>query len=217
MSSFVSRDEWGARAPRPGPGLLDPTEVVGLAVHWPAIASPVHGKRAVKAALRGWQDFHMDVRGWSDIAYQRVIDIDGNRYQGRGLGVQSGANGDEDVNDTYGALLLVLAPGEEPSPAMMRAARSEVRRHRLLFPGSRYIKGHSDIRPEPTACPGPILTRYIRLRLFEPPKPWSPVVLRRRVTRALAEAEEAPDKTPGIDAVRRRLQRTLALLERNTQ
>ena len=215
MGEFISRDAWGARAPRPGPGPLDPAEVKGIALHWPGITTPIRGIPDVKRALRAWQDYHMDDRGWSDLAYQQVVDQDGNRYQGRGLGVQSGANGDEFVNETYGALLLVLAPGEKPTPAMVNATQRVIRRHRAVFHNSGQIVGHGQIRPGGTTCPGPLVQDLIDAGRFEPPPPWTPVVLRRRVTRSLAEAEEAPDKTPGIDRTRRRLQLILDRLERD--
>lgn len=161
-----SRSDWGARAPKGGPGSLDPSEVEGIALHWPAMKSPLRTPADVKAALRGWQNYHMDGHGWSDIAYQVAVDQDGNRYELRGLRTQSGANGDAAVNQRFGAILLVLAPGEEPSAAMMREARAVIAEHRALFPKSRRVVGHSQIRPEGTACPGPIVQRLINAGAF---------------------------------------------------
>lgn len=166
--THVSRHEWGARAGRTGPGKLGRLEVRGLALHWPAMSRPLRGIKAVSAALRGWQAYHMDGLGWSDIAYQVAFDQDGNVYRLRGLRTQSGANGDGPVNETYGAFLLVLAPGEAPTDAMVRTVRRYVRAHRAVFPNSRTIVGHNDIRPEPTACPGPIVSRYIAAGTFNP-------------------------------------------------
>lgn len=165
--TFLTRADWGARPPRQGPGPLDPLDVIGIALHWPAMAKPLRGD-AVSAALRSWQDYHMDTRGWSDIAYQEAIDQDGNVYELRGLHTQSGANGDTDVNEEYGALLLVLAPGELPTPELMTATRARIARHRTLFPQSRRVVGHQQIRPEPTACPGPIVQKLIDADRFNP-------------------------------------------------
>lgn len=156
-----SRSDWSARPGTPGPGRLDPQHVRGLALHWPGLAKPMRGDLNVMAALRSWQNMHMDTRGWSDLAYQETIDQDGNVYAGRGLRVQSGANGDEDTNQRFGAILLVIAPGEEPTEALIKALRRRIRRHRELFPRSTRIVGHCDIRPEPTACPGPAVTALI--------------------------------------------------------
>jgi hypothetical protein len=136
------------------------------------MSKPIRGVAAVKAALRGWQDFHMDDRGWSDIAYQVAADQDGNRYLLRGLDTQSAANGDQDVNDDFGAVLLILAPGEEPSSKMIREVRRIVVDHRQLFPRSDVLVGHNEVRPEGTQCPGPIVQRHLEAGTFEPqPEP----------------------------------------------
>lgn len=163
-----NRQEWGARAASGGPGRLTPARVRGIVLHWPAMSAPLRTPEAVKAALRNWQRFHMDTNGWSDIAYQEAIDQAGNVYALRGLRIQSGANGSTEVNETLGALLLVLAPGEAPSAAMIEAVRRRIKRHRDLFPNSRAIVGHGDVRPEPTECPGPAVRAAIEAGTFEP-------------------------------------------------
>jgi hypothetical protein len=163
-----SRAEWGARPSKGGPGSLTSSRVEGIALHWPAMSKPLRGREAVAAALRGWQNYHMDGHGWSDIAYQVAVDQDGNRYELRGLATTSGANGDSDVNARFGAVLLILAPGEEPTDAMVTEVRNVVADHRRLFPNSRRIVGHGQIRPDGTACPGPAAQRLIDDGAFDP-------------------------------------------------
>lgn len=194
---YVTRKEWGAAPRRGGPGLLQPSRVEGLAVHWPATSQPIRGVANVSAALRGWQRYHQQTLGWSDIGYQEAIDQDGNVYRLRGLAVQSGANGNTDVNERFGALLLVLAPGEDLSPAMIAAVRRRVARHRDKFPNSRRIVGHADIRPEPTACPGPAATAAIRAGKLNPQVS--------QVTRARRRLEAGVD---ALEAAGRHLART---------
>lgn len=160
MTRFT-REAIGLR-PAKGRTPLDGRNVRGIALHWPAIAKPIHGAAAVQSALRGWQDYHMDGHGWSDIAYQEAIDQDGNSYLLRGLATRSAANGDEDVNSVYGALLLVLAPGERPSKAMHLTVQRRINRHAELFHLSTKVVGHQDVRPEPTSCPGPVVMAAIR-------------------------------------------------------
>jgi hypothetical protein len=192
MTTF-SRAQWGARASRGGPGPLDPSEVTSIALHWPAMSKPLRGVENIKAALRGWQAYHMDGHGWSDIGYQEAYDQDGNTYVLRSLSIQSGANGDTAANEANGAVLLILAPGEQPTDAMMSAVRDGVRRHRALFPKSVGVKGHTDVRPEPTACPGPITLGLIRAGAFEPvaPRPQRPLIRRtlRKITTAIQQAK----------------------------
>lgn len=165
--THYDRAEWGARPPEAVYD-LDRRDVVGVALHWPAMAHPLPTVRLVMDALQDWQAYHMDVKGWSDIAYQLAFDQLGNVYRLRGLRHRSAANGDEHVNQLYGAFLLILAPGEQPSTAMVRRVRRYIKVFRRLYPRGTRIVGHNDIRPEPTACPGPIVSRLIDQGRFTP-------------------------------------------------
>lgn len=159
---------WGARKRRRHPGTLDPRQVVGIALHWPGMSKPLRTTTEVKAALRGWQNYHMDTNGWSDIAYQVAFDQAGHVYRLRGLRHRSAANGNTDLNLRYGAFLLILAPGEQPSEQMQKRVRKWVRKHRRRFPNSTRIVGHGTIRPGGTACPGPAVNAAINAGRFEP-------------------------------------------------
>lgn len=173
--THYNRHEIGLRPREPGPGLLTPARVRGIAFHWPGVENPIHGVTAVKAALRQWQALHMDTDqiaegGASDIAYQRAIDQAGNTYGLRGLRHQSGANGSTEVNEAYGAVLLVLAIGEAPSEEMIAAARRTVAGFRERFPQGTAIVGHRDVRPEGTQCPGDKVMALIHEDRFRPHK-----------------------------------------------
>jgi hypothetical protein len=157
MTTYLPRSAWNARESR-GSSPLNPAEVVGIAVHWPGMAKPIDavgdtGKARIASALRGWQDYHMDVRGWSDIAYQVAIDQAGRAWTLRGW-TRSAANGDTDVNSRYGAALLILGPGEEPTAAMKDTTRNVITDFRVFFPAGLQIKPHSYVRPAGTDCPG---------------------------------------------------------------
>jgi hypothetical protein len=118
--------------------------------------------------LRGWQAFHMDSRGWSDIAYQVAVDQAGRAWVLRGLRMQSGANGDLTLNQQYGAILLVLVTGEQPSSAMKATVRGVVADFRRSFPRGTRIVPHSGIRPGGTDCPGPAARAAIARGDFTP-------------------------------------------------
>lgn len=164
--SRISRKQWGARRRRHHPGRLDPSDVRGIVLHWPAMSGRVHTAAGAIASLRGWQNYHMDTHGWSDIAYQEAIDQLGNVYVLRGLKNRPAANGTTTTNGQYGALLLIVGPGEEPSAAMIAAVRRRVARHRELFPSSRRIVGHGDLKA--TTCPGNVVRDHIADGTFEP-------------------------------------------------
>lgn len=159
----VTRLAWGARKRLRHPGTLNRDAVVGVALHWPGMGrTPARNPEHVKQLLRGWQRMHQDDKGWSDIAYQVAVDQWGNCYSLRGKRHMSAANGTRALNLTYGAVLLVLADGEEPSAAMVKATNRLIKRYRKLFPNATRIVGHGDIRPGGTACPGPWVSRAIR-------------------------------------------------------
>lgn len=167
MVTYLPRSAWGARAAK-GSTALVPSEVLNVAVHWPGMAKSIDatgdiGKRRIASALRGWQDYHMITRGWSDIAYQIAIDQAGRAWTLRGINIRSGANGDGTVNRKYGAILLILAPGEKMSAAMKATARAVVADYRKRYP-KMPVKPttHSAVRPAGTTCPGPIAEAAIK-------------------------------------------------------
>jgi hypothetical protein len=180
MTEWISRAQIGL-VPRDGGGVaLRSVNVDGYALHWPGMAKPIDatgdaGLRRVCSALRGWQEYHMKTRGWSDIAYQAAIDQAGRKYSLRGLNIKSGANGDDDVNTRFGAVLLVLAPGEQPSAAMIATAKEVGGEFCRMYPGARRAPyGHQDVRPRnssggiTTDCPGPIAEAAIKAGTFTP-------------------------------------------------
>ena len=177
--TILPRSAWGAR-PSEGSVALDPDEVIGEAIHWPGMSSRIDatgaaGYNRVAAALRGWQNYHMDVRGWSDIAYMIAVDQVGRAWTGRGITIRSAANGDAITNRRYGAFLLIVGPGERPTTEAiltMRQVITEFRRH-MPHAAAKPV-GHGDIRPggtpdQPsTDCPGPITEGLIRAGAFTP-------------------------------------------------
>lgn len=170
MPRWYTRRAWGARKAR-GTTKLVRSQVKGVALHWPGMTKPIRGVDAVKAALRGWQNYHMDGHEWSDIAYNCAVDQDGNRYQLRGPTTRSAANGDTTVNRSHLAVLLILAPGEKPTPAMIAGVRKVLRdwRRPWRYPNmARRPAGHGDIRPTgPTECPGPAVQTAIAAGIFD--------------------------------------------------
>lgn len=172
MVDYLPRSAWNARTPRTGPGPLTVSRVEGAVIHWPGMGdSQLSSQAAVASALRGWQDYHMDTKDWSDIAYQVAVDQAGRAWTLRGLHTQSGANGDNDVNERYGAILLVLGTGEHPTPALIATTRAVVDDFRALYPDGTAIEPHSAVRPEPTDCPGDLVRALITHGAFDPDEP----------------------------------------------
>lgn len=169
--------------------------VLGFAVHWPGttvrIGTP--SRKSVASRLEGYRRHHVSVRGWSDIAYQVAFDPSGRVWDCRGIKWRSAANGSDRGNDSYGAVLLLLGPGDPVTDDMLNAVR-DWRRYKWLqrYPGATKVVGHQDIRPDPTACPGPASQALVASGAFT-----------KGATMALtdADATKAANATLGQDTI----------------
>ncbi len=178
MVKLLPRTEWASRGPVAPLTPLVARAVEGIAIHWPGTTGPIGdpGRNRIAARLEGYRAYHTGQppvgRGWSDIAYNVAVDQAGRVWNLRGIGVRSAANGDQVVNATWVALLALVGPGEKPTGAMQEAIVAV--RHDLVlsaFPGARAVRGHRDVRRDPTDCPGDDLEALIRAGRFVTPRP----------------------------------------------
>lgn len=153
--SFVSRSAWGARPPR---GITGSSMARGVAVHWegPTMGWPwPHSQCA--ARVRGIQAFHMDSRGWADIAYNDLVCGHGYVFEGRGPDVRNAANGGNgNDNATHMAICYIGGEGDEFTAAA-RDAINDAAEHLGVAGG--------DWRPHryftETACPGDVIAAWV--------------------------------------------------------
>lgn len=171
MSAVRKRSSWTDKRPA-SPALLVPEHVDGLAVHWdgPPVGRGVLAgdPDAVATFLRSVLRFHTVTRGWSDIAYQWAVDNAGTRWELRGWRRQSAANGDQAVNRRFGAVLAIVGQGQLATPELLDGLRAAVVDFRSVYPSATRIVTHNDVRPDPTACPGPQLTRLVHGGQLDP-------------------------------------------------
>lgn len=88
VPTIQTRAQWGARPPRSVRRIPTPTKELWL--HHTAGAQDAGGNGFFGDDLRAVQRFHMDTKGWSDIAYSFLADHKGGAYEGRGAGVAGG-------------------------------------------------------------------------------------------------------------------------------
>lgn len=142
------------------------TPYKGVAVHWPGdhitLANRDHS--ICLATLRNIENYQMDHAGYGAIAYQVVACLHGRLIEGRTVARHDGANGDDSSNALYGSVLGLIGIGETPNDLMLSAIRSAPAY--LNTPLKLYT--HNDVRPEPTACPGPDLTAWIEAGYPDP-------------------------------------------------
>lgn len=149
MTTLVSRAQWGARAPKPGIASLAPT--FGTTVHYEGgtgLAIKSHSQCA--SIVRGIQAFHMDSRGWLDIAYTRLACPHDYVYEGRGPGKRTAAQGTDEGNSAAYALCALLDTDDPLVAGLQDALVGGIQMlRRAGAPAG--VNGHRDWHP--TACP----------------------------------------------------------------
>lgn len=158
---LITRAEWGARPARGAIGNINPE---GVTVHYngPAFGGFPwdHGRCA--QMVRGTQAFHLDGRGWADIAYTACVCPHGFVFEGRGVRQRTAAQGTNEGNRRSLALMFLAGEGE-PITEEARAAAlwwaNEVARVPLRW-------AHRDWHS--TACPGGTLAVW-KAAGFPPP------------------------------------------------
>lgn len=155
----VDQAGWGSRFTYPD-GTKTPWTPDKSIIHWGGATDPGVGLQSYEAkVLRGWQRYHVDVRGWTDIAYNYAIGDSGTIYRCRGenrSGATSGDYEDDGIpeNEEARAIAWVGGQGHTPSAAAFTAFDRFLR-----STDESLVIGHNDVKQ--TACPGPALTAYI--------------------------------------------------------
>ena len=161
----MPRSAWTS-APRGGAQLTG-GKLVGIACHWPGTTSDAYGVESegvIASRLRGWWDFHVNTRGWTDIGYNFAVDQAGRVWDLRGLtrvGAHCASPTNPDANHEWLGVLFVLGDRESPTAAMILAFQDF--RHDVFlprWPGRTRLTGHGRAPGVPgaqTSCPGPFV------------------------------------------------------------
>lgn len=151
---IITRAEWGARPPKTTPRKIA-TPTPELWLHH--TASPDGGAARVRAI----QNYHMDTRGWNDIAYSFLINGAGLVFEGRGPGI---AGGHTKNHNTISHAICVLGHYDQtaPTPASIAAVVELARYgHDKGWWPQKFTGGHRDASGANTSCPG----RYLYTKL----------------------------------------------------
>lgn len=152
MPEIVSRAGWGARAPKQR---LLMARSKGMFTHYTA-GGRARNREAGLSTTRSVQRFHMDSRGWSDIAYSFLVDDEGTIYEGRGWGVIGGHTSGH--NSTSHAVCAHLNAGDHPTDAMLASIRWLHEEHDRRY-GSGFHLPHRAVVN--TSCPGTFLAGFM--------------------------------------------------------
>jgi hypothetical protein len=145
--NLVTRQQWGARPPK---SVKTIASSEGIFVHY--TVTPTGPDEA--AIVRNVQAFHMDTRGWQDIAYSFLVGQSGNVYEGRGWGVAGGHT--EGWNSRSHAVCWI-GNQETPSDAALAAIDDVCAEHARRYGG--WVKAHRDVNS--TSCPGDKLAAWV--------------------------------------------------------
>lgn len=154
VTTFESRAQLGLRPPRSRTFISAPR---GFTVHYngPAMglkATDPHSKCQIK--WRQIQNFHMDDRGWVDIAYSCGFCPHGVVLAGRGKGIRTAANGTNSGNDYWYGGMGLVGGFEVPTAAMYQAVLDAAK----AFGTSRLVPHDYH---KPTQCPGTPFSRWL--------------------------------------------------------
>jgi peptidoglycan hydrolase-like protein with peptidoglycan-binding domain len=149
MVAIISRSDWGARAPRSVTRTTWSART-GFTTHYSA------GPRS--QTVKDIQNFHLDGRGWSDVAYNFLVK-DGLIYEGRGwlvIGAHAAPH-----NTTHIGVCVIGSDGDATAAdkAAVRALYDEANRRAGRTLSRTW---HGGLSGQSTECPGADLRAWVR-------------------------------------------------------
>lgn len=152
---IVTRREWNARPPKHRFKIHTPTTKLYLH-HAAGAVQPGDQKVSLQDLnrIRSIQNYHMDHKGWSDIAYSYLSDSDGFAFEGRGAGIAGGHTAGQNTV-SHAVCAMGHYDIQEPSPILL-AGLAEIALYGYLqgwWPMG-YTGGHRDAPGASTSCPG---------------------------------------------------------------
>ena len=179
---YKTRAEWGARPPKYVNALASLAS--GTFMHHTVTAAA-----PADAIVRGVQNFHMDGRGWSDIAYSFLVDVNyGVIYEGRGL-IRSGGH-TAGYNSTSLAICWIANTDDVDPTDVAKRAWNAVYNVIVQHWGTDLARGHRDVNT--TGCPGAY--GYAWLRAGRPSEGTTPPP---------PAPEPSPEPSPPVEGLNR--------------
>lgn len=157
---LVSRQEWGALPPKGGYTTMKAG--AGIAVHWEGAETPAADHSDCAPFVRAIQKNALanTGEGYIDIQYNLLVCPHGYVFMGRGVGVESAAQGT--YNGAYYAVCALLGPSggtTKPTAEMLTGLQDAITELRSTGHATTKLVGHSDLMS--TDCPGPDLLAWV--------------------------------------------------------
>ena len=119
-----------------------------------------HSAGPQQQTVRTIQNFHMDSRGWSDIAYNWLVNDQGDIFEGRGWGIVGGATKNEN-STSHSICYIGNTEVDNPSDMAKQSIKFLIAIHNEKY-GAGFVRGHKDSNSASTACPGTNLYNWIQ-------------------------------------------------------
>ena len=165
---MITRSEWGARPPKRISPVIG--KGGGMVVHYTAVDSSnveLHWPQCYERWQRH-QNYHMDVRGWNDLAYNFGMCKHGFVFEGRGWQARNGANVPENSSTVS---VCVDVHGDDPLDDAVIANLNATIAEAVDRGWARKLRGHYQVSTSGTACPGAMLKEAIDLGRVRLPLP----------------------------------------------
>jgi hypothetical protein len=150
--TMITRAKWQALSPKSMNPLA--SKVGGVIIHHTARSN--EGLTHWEGCWKRWQahqKYHMNTRGWSDIAYNHLVCKHGFWFEGRGWNARNGAN--RPVNDQTYSICWEGTIGDRVDHAVIKTINTIIDEG-ISRGWANKVRGHKDVR-EPagsTSCPG---------------------------------------------------------------
>ncbi len=152
--TIISRAGWDARPPKRRFTSLKKWRVQGIVLHHSGVKNAPKGVTAVKA----YERFHMDSRGWNAIAYNWLVDEEGVIYAGRGPSVVSGAT--KGWNSRTESICFTGWGDVKVPEAALKSIKWLIADIQHRYDNKLWVKGHRDVGN--STCPGNWLYDWLK-------------------------------------------------------
>ena len=153
--TLVGRPQWKAR----GVLKIYPSKKIKyITIHY--IGAPIPANEDEAKRCRSTQNYHMDTRKWSDIAYNYLVGQSGRAYVGRGRNRKNAADGGTRNRHSLSICILLGTKHIIPTEAMLATVQNLVWDLVDEFPTIKKVRPHKKLKA--TSCPGPALTARLK-------------------------------------------------------
>ncbi|XP_011344963.1 peptidoglycan-recognition protein SC2 isoform X2 [Ooceraea biroi] len=119
IPNIISRAQWGAKSPKSPLSNLAKKPAPYVIIHH-STDTGCETQALCQAKVRGFQNYHMNSKGWTDIGYNFLVGEDGNVYEGRGWG-KKGSHSKPFNGKSIGICIIGDYSNRTPKPAAVQA------------------------------------------------------------------------------------------------